>query len=403
MGSLQKHYKLIFSKSAHRALNHVRGNVSTSESVHLCVVLPAQGFHVKRCVLCNYFRVGYTFLDDIESNNFFKSCVKTLKRCEKVLGCGHRCPSLCGEDCPDRDYCFECCVKMKKEHVVDMICLTTYQEHDVDSDPIVVLPCGHFYATSTLDGLFQMNQAYEIDDDGNFINIRSLLDHCNDVKPKACPECRNIVHSVKRYGRLLSFVRLRVMERKHIMAIERSLLLVSRKIKQSYNKDDVVQIEKSLQRIEKDFAKGPMRKIFEACAADSRVEVPFPPTRPLIQAMKLSACVNQRKIEKNGDDEYKATKKKYEKAIELCDTSKSTRFGAELRISFAKMLLAFDVIDQVKGQVSELLYWITENATQFNDMIAHVQQIKEEMSKDTLAEVVKAMNVIDGYDYGGSW
>lgn len=193
------------------------------------------------------------------------------------------------------------------------------------------------------------------------------------------------------------------MERKHIMAIERSLSMVSRKIEKEDNKIDFDRIGKSLQRIERDISKGPMRKIFEACAADLRIEVPIPPTRPLIQVKKLSAYVHQLRIGSRGDDAYLNTKKIYLDAINLCDTSKSRRFGAELRLSLSSMLLNWNDVDKVQDEISVLLKWITDNAGHFNDIVEKVKQLKETMSKEKIAEVVKAMNVIDGYDYGGSW
>ena len=106
----------------------------------------------------------------------------------------------------------------RKNHIADMICFTSYKDLDLDEDPILVLPCGHFFTVSSLDGLFGIQQAYEVDPHGNFTGLKSLLDNCQDIKPKTCPDCRSIVHSVKRYGRLLSFVRLRILERKHIIA-----------------------------------------------------------------------------------------------------------------------------------------------------------------------------------------
>lgn len=30
------------------------------------------------------------------------------QRCTKLLSCGHRCPSLCGEPCPNKKFCIKC-------------------------------------------------------------------------------------------------------------------------------------------------------------------------------------------------------------------------------------------------------------------------------------------------------
>lgn len=283
-----------------------------------------------------------------------------------------------------------------------MICFTQYQNHDVNEDPIIVLPCKHFYSASTLDGLFEISQAYELDENGDFVGVKSLIEHCDAVKPKTCPDCRAVVHSTKRYGRLLSFIRLRVLERKHIMSIERSLQMLSKKLETEGSSSNV---EKSLKRIEKDISKGPMKKIFEACNADAQVEVPSPPTRPTIQLMKLMAKSQQMKIETKHDEAYENTIQIYKTAINLCDKTKSTRFGAEIRLSVVKTLLIWDSVDEVKGEIATILGWISTMATQFQDIIDQVNQLKEDIlnPKNTLAEVVGAMNTVDGHDYGGSW
>ena len=62
-----------------------------------------------------------------------------------------------------------CGSEANKDKIVDMIELKKYSEHDVDTDPMVFLSCGHFFAISTLDGHFGADAASE--------------------KSKDCPEC----------------------------------------------------------------------------------------------------------------------------------------------------------------------------------------------------------------------
>ncbi len=338
----------------------------------------------------------YTLFSNIP--NFF---FLLYQRCTKKLSCGHQCPSLCGEVCPDR-YCFECTTDDKKAHIADMICFTRYEDLSVDEDPIIVLPCGHFYTTSTLDGLFGMVQAYKTDPQGNYTGIKSLLENCQDVKPKTCPDCRAVVHSIKRYGRLLSFVRLRVLERKHIMKVERSLHMIAARIESLDAK-----VKKALRGIEEEIGRGPMKKVFEACGANIDVELPSPPTRPMIQLMKLMAQWDQLHIKAANDKAYVKTVGKYYKVINLCDASKSTRCGAELRLTLvAKVLLKWNAVDRVKDESMHLLEWISSNAKQFQDITDKVNLLRKEIETDpqkVLASVVNAMNQINGYNYGGSW
>jgi hypothetical protein len=71
-------------------------------------------------------------------------------RCSKLLQCGHRCPTVCGEACPSVEFCQVC--GSKKSAVVDYINMSTFADQDLSRDPIIALSCGHIFAISTLDG-----------------------------------------------------------------------------------------------------------------------------------------------------------------------------------------------------------------------------------------------------------
>ena len=45
--------------------------------------------------------------------------------------------------------------------------------------------------------------------------------------PKACPDCRAVIHSVLRYGRLLRYSELKVLERKHAIQIDSRIARLS--------------------------------------------------------------------------------------------------------------------------------------------------------------------------------
>src|SRR5271154_3858573 len=63
------------------------------------------------------------------------------RRCERFLDCGHRCPSICGEVCPTKEFCQVCCTAELKENVVEYVEFSTYEETNLDLDPIIILPC----------------------------------------------------------------------------------------------------------------------------------------------------------------------------------------------------------------------------------------------------------------------
>jgi hypothetical protein len=122
-------------------------------------------------------------------------------RCDRVLDCGHRCPSICGENCPSKDFCQECCTSEFKERVVDYLEFTTYQHIDLDADPIVVLPCNHFYSRSSLDKAMEIGNVYVIDKNDQF--VESIPNGSMTVQKPQCLLCRSPVSKVQRYNRVI--------------------------------------------------------------------------------------------------------------------------------------------------------------------------------------------------------
>ena len=52
---------------------------------------------------------------------------------------------------------------MKPEEQPDMIMMLPYADVDLNDSPIVVLSCGHFFTTETLDGLVGLKDVYSLD------------------------------------------------------------------------------------------------------------------------------------------------------------------------------------------------------------------------------------------------
>jgi hypothetical protein len=125
-------------------------------------------------------------------------------RCTQRLDCGHQCPSLCGEDCPSTAYCQLCCDDDKKAHQVDMLELRVFAQIDLDQTPIVVLSCGHFYTSETLDGHMQMAEVYTTDAEGRYTGLRD--DSALSEHPPKCPQCKRAIQqfSTQRYNRSIN-------------------------------------------------------------------------------------------------------------------------------------------------------------------------------------------------------
>ncbi|GLA22038.1 hypothetical protein AnigIFM63326_000170 [Aspergillus niger] len=126
-------------------------------------------------------------------------------RCKKkITSCGHQCPGLCGERCPDSRLCRICGGPDILEQNVDLIELKPYKDINVDEDPLVFLSCGHFYTASSLDGIMGMSEHYEVEPSTGRI-LGPKLNHrlFDSGRPKGCPQCRAPLRDIDRYNRII--------------------------------------------------------------------------------------------------------------------------------------------------------------------------------------------------------
>lgn len=325
------------------------------------------------------------------------------KRCNKFFSCGHQCPSVCGEICPPIDYCQICCSTEKSNHIVDMIELIPYKDYNIDRAPVLVLPCGHFYSMTTLDGIFDMTQAYTMSDE-EYTEVKTMTRNDN-IKPKCCPDCRSVVHSVARYGRLLSFLRLQFLERKHLMGIGRSLSACAQKLIKSTAKDkqNLINIEKNLLKILKAMKNGPTQKVFEACGGNEQVHVPVPPSKSVIRALQLLGQTYAGLINSVADEYYQKALNSFKEAIAICDDTSSYHLGAETRLSLVRLQLAWiGPEDQLVNILDEII--MRPALQSFPELSKQAVKLKEQITAgNNMKLIVDAMHVNDGYDYIGSW
>jgi len=375
----------------------VNGPVNIKESVRSYAAPPVQGSHATWYVLS-----GLTMFDSHPWVSHSHNGLFSPQRCRKRLSCGHQCPSVCGEGCPDARYCVECGSDDIKARVVDMIMLATYADHDVDDDPIVFLSCAHFFAASTLDGQLGMNQVYRREDaSGAFIGLLPLRDADITEKPKCCPECRTHISGVLRYGRLLQFSGLRVLERKHMADVGATLNAIQNNMD---NPKMATVIDEALERIER----SPMRLVFEACAGSADIE-PSPPTVSLIRGLGLRAKIYGKLAVEKDDTNYKVAHGSFVRAIEVATSSSSYRSVAELRIAKVEFLVKFETnMEIVRNEAMPVLEWVILNCPHFEDLVKRARDLRTELSKsisrEEIAEIVRAMSGLrqGGYDGVGS-
>eukprot|EP00957_Ditylum_brightwellii_P164181 12500265-Ditylum_brightwellii.AAC.2 len=196
-----------------------------------------------------------------------------------------------------------------------------------------------------MDGHMELDAVYE-KECGKYVGLKPLLGKNIDTKPKGCPDCRVTVHSINRYGRILRLVELRTLERKHLMSIDAELNKLRDPTKNKSAKIFIAMIRK----IQKKIQKGPMSKVYEACGGSLHVDVPPPPSKPLIRALQLMAKVHCSKIGKTNDDDYKKAVSSFEEAIAICDSSESNQSGACIRLDLAQCILNWNTItDELRG------------------------------------------------------
>ncbi|KAI0189092.1 hypothetical protein EV127DRAFT_366835 [Xylaria flabelliformis] len=122
-------------------------------------------------------------------------------RCAQRLACGHQCPSLCGEICPESDYCQICAPAEIRAMVVDMSGMKEYHQVDLDVEPCIFPDCMHVLTVTSMDGLLGMSDYYEMAVDGCIDGIKEPL--INPTRLKSCPTCRGSLRNISRYGRLV--------------------------------------------------------------------------------------------------------------------------------------------------------------------------------------------------------
>ena len=129
------------------------------------------------------------------------------KRCSLTLNCGHGCPSVCGEICPEVQYCQKCADESVKDMMVDYIMGSTYTETDLDENPCIIPSCGHILTLESMDGHMEISKYYTIsgdtDAEDSIVALKSSSVPFSTSELKNCPMCRSPLRNINRYGRIV--------------------------------------------------------------------------------------------------------------------------------------------------------------------------------------------------------
>lgn len=154
------------------------------------------------------------------------------RRCEKPLPCGHQCPSLCGEPCPAAKFCQTCATDDIKDISVDFILGQTYKEIDLDENPCIFPPCGHFLTVENMDAQMDLGKHYVIDEMGKPSSISKSSEPFSISDVRNCATCRGSLRSISRYGRLVRRALLDEATKKFILYINQKYVPMARELTQ---------------------------------------------------------------------------------------------------------------------------------------------------------------------------
>lgn len=128
-------------------------------------------------------------------------------RCEKKLKCSHRCPSVCGEICPDVRYCQLCADDSVKDQMADYLLGSSYKDVDLDENPVIIPSCGHIQTVESMDGQMELQKFFEISDQDaqgeRVLGLKADPTPFSTGDFKNCPMCRSPLRNINRYGRIV--------------------------------------------------------------------------------------------------------------------------------------------------------------------------------------------------------
>lgn len=103
---------------------------------------------------------------------------------------------------------------------------SSYRDADLNSDPVIVLSCGHLFTVESLDGHVDLKSYYHIDDTGEILGPKPV----QEPKLKGCPDCRAPMLNIHRYNRAVKAALLDESTRRFIASSTKMLTKTTTKV-----------------------------------------------------------------------------------------------------------------------------------------------------------------------------
>ncbi|CAG9977265.1 unnamed protein product [Clonostachys byssicola] len=99
----------------------------------------------------------------------------------------------------------KCASDQVRQFCVDFVELKLYEDINLDEEPCIFPDCGHFLTISSMDGIMQMSDHYELDMEEYPIKLRgpSAPFTMEEKSISVCATCRGSLRSISRYGRIV--------------------------------------------------------------------------------------------------------------------------------------------------------------------------------------------------------
>lgn len=151
---------------------------------------------------------------------------------------------------------------------MDLITMSTYREHDLSEEPVLVLDCGHMFTLSTLDGHVALTQYYREDGPVEFSRVPT------------CPDCRTPITSTQRYGRPVKKAMVDTLMQRYILLSRRGMDSANTKLQA---------LERRLADSAKAFSDPEKVQLKQIANGIRRLTTKLPPTQQVYEASAAAA------------------------------------------------------------------------------------------------------------------